>query len=205
MAHNPPARFGRYGFQTPINARRIGRQAAATGPGAQPVHRLGRGDGHRNDILCRFHQWDFEQRRQSTTSLDLRAGPVQVLGLGLTGVEFELGDVHPPDCRSALICSPDFGTGRRRPTRLSGHQRGVSFSFPHNVRVPIAPRLATWNQTDFDPVGRVFPEMDALALKVVLARSGYEFDLLLSEAATQRRCGRSWTNSATAGAAMSLL
>ena len=56
-----------------VEAGAVGRQAAAGGPGPQPLDRLAGRHGDRDDVLRRLDQRDVEQRRQPAARLDLGA------------------------------------------------------------------------------------------------------------------------------------
>src|SRR5262249_56636929 len=70
-----------------VEAGVVGGEAAARGPGPQPLDRLARGDRHRDDVLGRLEQADAEQVRRLAAGLDLGPGPVAVAGAALIGVE----------------------------------------------------------------------------------------------------------------------
>src|SRR5215472_7019168 len=70
-----------------VESGTIGGQAAAAGPGPEPLDRLARGHGHRDDVLRRLHETDAEQVGRLAAGLDLGAGPLAVRGTALIGIE----------------------------------------------------------------------------------------------------------------------
>src|SRR5689334_11468321 len=70
-----------------IDSWPVGRQAAAAGPGAQPLDRFAGRHGNRNDVLGRIEQRHIQQGSQPATGLDLGAREIPIAGTSLAGVQ----------------------------------------------------------------------------------------------------------------------
>ena len=100
-----------------VDAGRRGRQAAAAGPGPQPLHLLGGGDGHRHDVVRRLRQRHVQQRRQPAARLDLGPGPGGVVGPGLAVGDAELPAVQLPD--GVLLLAASGRSRKNTPSKRS--------------------------------------------------------------------------------------
>src|SRR5436305_13852730 len=80
-----------------IDARSIGRQNPAAGPGSQPLDRLTGRDGHGHDVGTGLDEREVEQGREATARADLGTGEITVLRPPLRRIQSEFSNVDLPD------------------------------------------------------------------------------------------------------------
>ena len=80
-----------------VEAGSVGVETPSTGPRAELLDRLARGDRHRDDAGGGLDQGQVQESGQAAAGADLGTGPVAGLGPGLVGVETEVIEVLPPD------------------------------------------------------------------------------------------------------------
>ena len=81
--HHPPHPSATAAFRPRIHPRPIRRQTPTRSPLTQPFDLVARSDSHRYDVLRGLNERHVQERRQPAARLDLGAGPVGVVRLGL--------------------------------------------------------------------------------------------------------------------------